>query len=365
MKGAAKSTAKSAASGARAHLYYDIRAERPGTDVQPIQEYRGIGPAAFRDEIAPLGKPALLRGVAADWPFVRAASQSAQSAAAYLKRFASTTPFDVFVGAPEIQGRLFYKDNMQAFNFERRPMLLGDALDQILAVADQAARPTIYVQSAPAQELVPGLAGENAMPLLGPEVAPRIWIGAPVTVAAHCDLAENIACVAAGRRRVTLFPPEQLPNLYVGPVDFSPAGTPISMVDVEKPDLNRYPNFAEALAAAQQAELGPGDAIYIPYFWWHSIRSIEPFNVLVNYWWNSARSWLRSPYDSLLHSVLALRDLPDEQRAAWRTMYDYFVFKTAGEPLSHLAPEHRGALAPLTPERVKRLRMILARALGA
>ena len=100
-----------------------------------------------------------------------------------------------------------------------------------------------------------------------------------LTVAAHFDFNDNIACVAHGRRRFMLFPPEQLENLYVGPLEFTPQGVPISLVDVHNPDLARYPRFERAVAAAQVAELEAGDAIFIPYMWWHSVRSLEPFNI--------------------------------------------------------------------------------------
>jgi len=60
-----------------------------------------------------------------------------------------------------------------------------------------------------------------------------------------------------GRRRFTLFPPEQIANLYVGPLDFAPTGAAMSMVNLRNPDFARHPRFKEALAATQVAELGP------------------------------------------------------------------------------------------------------------
>lgn len=333
--------------------------------MREIAEYQNVTPDAFRAEILPRREPALLRGAVADWPAVKAGAEAALAACDYLKAFDRGQRIEVFVGPPSIGGRLFYQDNMGGMNFVRHPATISAALDRMLSQLGAPEAEMLYIQSAPVAEYLSGFERANAMPFVPPSVAPRIWIGTPVTVAPHFDLAENIACCVAGRRRITLFPPEQLPNLYVGPVDFSPAGTPISMVSLDAPDLQRYPRFSEALAVAQQGEIGPGDAVYIPYFWWHSVTSLEPFNALVNYWWNDARPWVNSPYDSLLHAVLALRDLPDEQRAAWRGMFDYFVFKTAGEPLAHLEPQHRGALGPLTPERARHLRLMLARALGA
>ena len=87
-----------------------------------------------------------------------------------------------------------------------------------------------------------------------------LWIGNRTRTAAHFDLPQNIACVISGRRRFTVFPIGQLPNLYVGPLDFTPAGQAISLVDFHAPDFERYPRFREALRHAQVAELEPGDA---------------------------------------------------------------------------------------------------------
>ena len=199
------------------------------------------------------------------------------------------------------------------------------------------------------------------MPLLDELVEPRMWIGNAVKVNTHFDLAHNIACVVGGRRRFTLFPPEQLPNLYVGPIEFTISGPPISMVALSNPDFGRFPRFTAALAASQRAELEPGDALYIPYGWWHHVEALTPFNVLANYWWNEARQ-AGSPFDSMLHAILAVRDLPPEQRAVWRTMFEHYVFQSGDESMAHLPREQRGMLGPPSPEREKAIRAILTRA---
>jgi len=97
-------------------------------------------------------------------------------------------------------------------------------------------------------------------------VIESIWLGNRTCIAPHFDNTENLACVVGGRRRFTMFPPEQIRNLYVGPLDLTPAGQPISLVDVRNPDLSRFPRFAEALAAAEVAELAPGDCRLHPRF---------------------------------------------------------------------------------------------------
>ena len=63
----------------------------------------------------------------------------------------------------------------------------------------------------------------------------NLWMGSKTNVAAHFDSSDNIACVIHGKRRFTLFPPDQIKNLYIGPLDRTPAGQSISLVDFEKP----------------------------------------------------------------------------------------------------------------------------------
>lgn len=331
---------------------------------QPIPEWRNVTPETFRDEILPQNKPAVLRGAVDHWPAVQAGRQSAQAMCDYIKRFDQGNPIDILVGSSSIGGRLFYQEDLQGFNFQRENTQISAALDKIIAQRAAAEPAAVFVQSAPIAHYLPAFSVDNWFGLPSASAAPRIWIGNSVIVAAHFDLSYNIACVVAGRRRFTLFPPEQLPNLYVSPLDNTPAGTPISMVSYEEPDFDRYPRYRLALETAQSAELGPGDAIYIPYAWWHHVRSLEQFNVLVNYWWDDTKNWSPTPYAPLMHAVLGLRDMPADQRAVWRTMFDYYVFQTQGEALAHLAPEQRGALAPLTPERVQHLTHILQRSLG-
>lgn len=333
-------------------------------DLTPIAEWRDVDAATFRGEIVPRGRPAVLRGLAATWPAVEA-GRSPEGLAAYLKRFASAGPVEVLAGPPAIRGHLFYREDMSGLNFERSRQSLATVIDALLGCAGDAEPPAISLQSLPVPEALPGFESENGIPLLPPSVVPRIWIGNKVTVAPHIDLNDNIAVVVAGRRRFVLFPPEQLPNLYVGPFDFSPAGAPVSMVPLgPEPDFERFPRYAEALAAAETALLEPGDAIYIPYMWWHGVQSLASVNMLVNYWWNEARPQAGSPFDVLMHAVLVLKALPPGQREVWRAMFDHYIFEANGEPMGHLRPEHRGALGGLEGGGARRMRAFLAQSLS-
>ena len=118
--------------------------------------------------------------------------------------------------------------------------------------------------------------------------------------------------------------------------------SPFPLLD---PDLARFPRYAEAAATAQQATLEPGDAIYIPYHWWHAVDSLEPVSFFVNYWWKDGPKDAGHPYDALMHAFFALKHLPPDQRTVWRKIFDYYIFEMHGDPGAHLPPAARGVLS--------------------
>lgn len=324
----------------------------------PIREIVGIDAARFRDEILPAAMPAVFRGLAAAWPAVRIGAGLPD----YLRGFGADATCDLIEGPPEIAGRFGYDAGVTAFNFRRTATTLDHALGRIAAAATQPAPPALAIQALRGADVVPGFAADNPAPLIDGDPAPRLWIGNRVVVAVHHDQSRNLAIVVAGRRRFTLFPPAQVSNLYLGPLEFSPAGTPISMVDHVAPDLARYPRFAAAMAAALTVELDPGDALYIPYLWWHGVESLSDLSVLANYWWNETpppQPGL-APIDTLMHARLAFSALTPEQRAAWRPLIDHMVFDDQGSP-EHLPPDRRGILGRIGDTARTRLR----RQLGA
>ena len=327
-----------------------------------IAEWHDVDAAIFRDEIVPRYRPAVLRGLVADWPAVAGGRQSPQAIAHYLARFGSAHAVDVLMLPPHARGGLFYSDDMRGFNFSRSRSTIGEVSDKLVRYARFENRPSLVVQSALAAECLPGFASENRLPLLDESVAPRIWIGSAVTTPAHFDESSNIACVVSGTRRFTLFPPEQIANLYIGPLGHAPTGTPISLVPLADPDFTRFPRFREALAASSSAELAPGDAIYIPPLWWHHVQSLARFNMLVNYWWKGSAG-VAAGHDTalncLLHCLLALRALPAQQRQAWKGIFDHYVFDAGEATSAHIPPYVRGVLGDISPELARQLKAFL------
>ena len=322
-----------------------------------------VTPDALAERLVGATTPFVVRALAADWPLVTVGRSSADAARAYLRGKARNRSFPVSIGQPAGGDRLFY-DAAMAMNFRMANGALAELLDAIAAAETDPAAPAIYLSSIDMADYFEGLAEANSLPLGVRQPIASIWIGTRTCIAAHNDVPDNVAVCAVGRRRFTLFPPEQFANLYLGPLENTPAGRPVSMVDVRAPDLTLYPRFADALAHAQVAELEPGDAIFIPSLWWHHVEGLAPFNVLVNYWWRSVPRWLGNPEDALLHAILAVRDLPPEQRAQWRAQFDHYVFAATEDVTSHLPPDARGILAPLTPATAGQIKARLLRGIS-
>lgn len=307
--------------------------------------------------------PFVVRGLVAEWPLVEAGRRSGRDARDYLLRRRRDAPFVVAVGAPGNDGRLFYDDAM-GMNFRTLRGKLPDIFAQIDAGEGDPEAPPIYLASIDVHDFFTGLHDANHVDLGDRQCLASIWMGTRTRIAAHNDFPRNLACVAVGRRRFTLFPPDQFRNLYLGPLDNTPAGRAVSMVDFAQPDFAAHPKFREALANAQVAELEAGDALYIPSMWYHHVEGLAPFNVLVNYWWRETPRFLGQPQDALNLALLSIRDLPSEEKTHWRDLFDHYVFANDDAVTAHIPEGGRSILDPLTAETASRIRTFLLRQLS-
>ena len=311
-----------------------------------IDEWQAGDREAFEKEVVSSGKPVVMRSVVADWTSVDKGGDPADICS-YLEGMDTGIPVYTIAAPASAGGRFFYSDDLEGLNFKRGQIPLSQVLGQLLAQLEGAEEHSIAVQSLPVRDVLPDFEAQNPMPLV--DAAPTMWIGSRGKVAPHYDVHRNVACVVSGRRHFTLYPPDQIANLYPGPILGAPGGVPISMVDIWNPDLDQYPGYADARGAALEATLEPGDAVYIPSLWWHAVESLERINVLVNYWWAGISRENVSPNDSLLHAMLTIAALDDGQREAWRAYFDYYVFKCGGDPAAHLPDKLKDiATAPST-----------------
>ena len=258
--------------------------------MKAIDEVRELRAEHLKTIIEGRERPLVLRELVSSWPLVLSATESFALLAKYLLQFDQGISMEAMISHPDENGRFFYNKDFTGFNFKCQRATLQDALKVLAALRNRQSAPGFYIGSAKISSSLPGLRKACGLSFINDEVEPNIWLGNKTCVAIHNDVSQNIACVAGGRRRFTLFPPDQGVNLYIEREKPSPAGRPISLVNLRSPDFNEYPRYTDALEAGCEAELGPGDAIFIPTGWWHGVEALDDVNLLINYWWKASES---------------------------------------------------------------------------
>lgn len=330
-----------------------VRLARDPAALDSLPRVARRGAACSEDfaAIVAAGEPVILQGLFDTWPALAAGMQGAATLDAYFRRLDRGSPVPVMEAPARHKGQFAYGPDLREFTFTKRQAPLGPTLDRIERLIGQPGAPTVAIQMLRLDQAMPDFAEHNPMPLL-PGIGPRLWLGGAVHTRTHNDRDHNLACVIAGRRRFVLFPPEQVTNLYVGPLDNPP---PLSLVDPETPDLARFPRYADAIAAARVAFLEPGEALFMPLHWWHHVTSLDPYNAMVNYWWGGSDE----PNHAFLTALLAFRDLPLAERDYWRAMIAAYVFGEQGDVLSHIPAPLQGPLGALSPSARAALRQQL------
>ncbi|XP_078621175.1 tRNA wybutosine-synthesizing protein 5-like isoform X1 [Branchiostoma floridae x Branchiostoma japonicum] len=101
-------------------------------------------------------------------------------------------------------------------------------------------------------------------------------IGSPgVQLWTHYDIMDNLLIQVSGRKRVVLFSPRDATHLYL-------TGDKSAVLDLENPDLERFPQFSQA--RPYTCTLQPGDILFLPALWFHNVVSLD-FGVAVNVFW--------------------------------------------------------------------------------
>ncbi|KAF9350549.1 Lysine-specific demethylase 8 [Mortierella sp. AD094] len=137
------------------------------------------------------------------------------------------------------------------------------------------------------------------------DVLLNAWFGPRGTVSPmHTDPYHNLLAQVVGRKYIRLYAPKESSKLYCfglgsGEETHEEDGAEgeqeqeqgqeqeksllgnTSQVNVECPDLDRHPLFAEAQYV--ETILGPGELLYIPFQWWHYIRSLST-SFSVSFW---------------------------------------------------------------------------------
>ncbi len=313
----------------------------------PVETWAATDAPDLKARLEQCAEPVLLKGLVTHWPAVAAGRQAPLGICDYLHRFDRGVEVMATKTRAAARGVMGYNDTLTDFAFVKARMGLSEFMSHLAAYLPAEAAPAIAAQCAKVSDVIPGFLDENVLQAL-PGVVPNFWLGNALTVPVHHDHPYNLACVVAGRRRFTLFAPEQVGNLYIGPLEHTPSGAPISVVHPHSPDFDRYPRYRDALASARVAEMAPGDALYIPPLWYHQVEALEKVNLLVNYWWpvaGAGDAQLPSPATAFMQTLKVLNALPAAQRDAWAAMFGHYVVQRDLEPGDHVPSQWLGALA--------------------
>ncbi|MFC3031429.1 cupin-like domain-containing protein [Pseudoalteromonas fenneropenaei] len=331
------------------------------TSLAPVAEHPPIAATELAATLSALTTPVVLRQQVADWPIVALAKQDSLTALDYLSEHATTEPVTVFEVAPTANGRVFYNENFTGFNFRVHQGPFTRLAAQ-LKTPSPTGSSTFYLGSTLIERWFPRLAQTHHCGLEAHQPLTSLWLGQQSKVAAHSDFPLNLACNIIGTRRFILFPPEQVKNLYIGSLDFNPAGRPISMVDFAAVDFARFPKFEQALEHALVVDLAPGDCVYIPSMWWHYVEGLEAINAQINYWWRDTPTTAGSPSEALNHAILTLRHLPTHEKRAWQQLFEHYVFADT-QSIDHIPSHLQGRLGDTDERLIKQLKQQLAQQL--
>ncbi|PAA87801.1 hypothetical protein BOX15_Mlig018120g2, partial [Macrostomum lignano] len=102
----------------------------------------------------------------------------------------------------------------------------------------------------------------------------RLWL--------HYDVMDNLLCGVCGTKRVTLYPPYDAEYLYL-------VGDKSRVANPDNYDAAEFPDFAKATPFT--GDLLPGDVLYIPAMWFHSVLNVT-YTLSVNVFWKTLRDEL-------------------------------------------------------------------------
>ncbi|MDG1706989.1 MAG: cupin-like domain-containing protein [Porticoccaceae bacterium] len=316
------------------------------------------------DQLFAAEGPIILRGLVSDWSLVKAGEQSPGKAMEILQSHSSKKPVGVYIAPPEAEARFFYNQDCTGFNYQSKYLQLSDIFAQIREAENNPDHSYYYMNSLTLDNCFPGLRADNDLSFdhqafTNNQPLSKVWVGTESIAAAHYDVPSNLACCVLGARRFTLFPPEQIHNLYPGPLEPTPGGQVITMVDLKNPDFERFPRVRRALEAAVVVDLQPGDAVYYPSMWWHQVEALSPFNIMINFWWLRSPAYMGNPMDIVMHAIMGIRDRPEAEKNAWREVFEYYIFGPADTPREHLPTSIQGALGELDDDSIRRLRALV------
>lgn len=241
---------------------------------EPVAVESAISGARFRLDHVARSRPVLIEGMARRWPA--------------LERW---TPEDLRRRCGERTVQSFRSQDGHAVFDARTGLVLerirfADFLDQIEGI-----RPLRNRVRSPIEDELPALLADIETPAYCENGLPirRIlwWSGARTVTRLHFDQPHNLLVQIAGEKRFTLFSPRDRRNIY--PNSLRSSAGQFSQVDLQEPDLARFPRLRDARPLG--GVLRPGDALFIPSGHWHYLEG-DAATISVGFSWGP---WTRLP----------------------------------------------------------------------
>jgi ribosomal protein L16 Arg81 hydroxylase len=237
---------------------HKVQRARRGSKTVP--RHHKLSALAFFQEFYHQNRPVIITGLMEHWPALQHWSP------AYFKAHLGHMTVEV------MDGRAAHADYETASYKYKRSMSFGDFADRVAASGPSndfymVANNSFFKQAG--SEI---LHQDFTLPqgFLDPQAGLAnvfFWFGPAGTVTPlHHDTSNILFMQVAGRKRVRFISPLQWPDVY------NDIGV-FSRIDPEAPDLAHYPDFANCDII--EAEVGPGDMLFIPVGWWHHVRALD------------------------------------------------------------------------------------------
>lgn len=257
-----------------------------------IERREKLGYAQFWRDFVAKQRPVIAAGAVKGWPALSKWEPE------YLRSRAAGSMVNVGLSPTGVHDP-YIKGSVKRMTFE-------EAVAQVLATGQTH---HYYMMQVSIPAILPELGQDIAVPYLIEHetvTATNFWFGPGGNIAQlHYDKGHNLVAQVTGRKRVTLFDSRQLYCLYPFPA-LSPAPH-VSRVNLQQPDLARFPSFRRARPF--EGFLDPGDVLFIPVFWWHQFEGVD-VNISVNFWWETplmarllSRQWARLTASVVLKTI--------------------------------------------------------------